>query len=817
MFPRGPLMFRLCAGIAAVCVWVIGARIDASSPTVESVVPAIGQRGTTFTITLGGGRFKGPCDLLFQGPGLTCRKVEVLSENEARVELTAAPGCPLGAHPFRLRTSGGLSELRLVHVGRFPVVSESDLKGPRTGAMNTTIAGVLDSGEVDAFDVDLEKGARFSAEVEAIRLGGELTDTVLTVIGPDKRELARVDDTPITRQDPFVSFIAPAAGKYTIQVRESAYGGGPTATYALHLGDFPRPIAVFPAGAQAGKNATFQLIGTDDRATPFTTMVAEDAGPWWGTYWDERGRVAPTPTALRVRPYPGFDEGTAPRPWPVAFHGSIGRPDERDTWQVVAKRGDRLQVEVFAERVGSKLDSVLEVRDPEGRLVARNDDDESHDSRLVFTATRDAAYRLGLADKRREGGDGFHYRVEVEAPRPAVVLFFPTPARKSALNQVLAVPRGNRVMAYLGVRRDHCEGDVWVRIKGLPEGVRCDLADIPADTYLTPIMVEAAAETPLGATLLDLEAEITTKDGPVHGGFAQVVDLVPGPGESSYRTIRVDKLALVVTDEVPYRVTLDPPAAPLVRDGALNLTAHVERGSGYDEAVEVSFPYLPPGVEMEGPALVPAGESKAVLTLFCRPDADPVRWRLAAKARPAPPRRDRREMTMALQAQIGASGRRRGPLEGVVDVGSPFVTLQLAPAAFSGRFAATIAEQGKTANVTCELSADTKLTTTMTATLEGLPPRAEAATVEVTPGTRRIVFPVQVGPTTPLGEFDTLICRLECLVDGQTVVHRVGRTGLFKVAPPGGLVTDAQGKALSPLDALRRRQETNTPKSPNRP
>ena len=117
---------------------------------------------------------------------------------------------------------------------------------------NTTVSGVIESGDVDSVVVTLRKGQRLSAEVEAIRLGGEMTDVVLIVIGPDGRPILQVDDTPTTRQDPFVSLVAPVDGLYVLQVRDTAFGGGPSSTYALHVGDYPRPKGIFPPGGQDG-------------------------------------------------------------------------------------------------------------------------------------------------------------------------------------------------------------------------------------------------------------------------------------------------------------------------------------------------------------------------------------------------------------------------------------------------------------------------------------------------------------------------------------------------------------------------------------
>ena len=73
----------------------------------------------------------------------------------------------------------------------------------------------------------------------------------------------------------------------------------------------------------------------------------------------------------------------------------------------------------------------------------------------------------------------------------------------------------------------------------------------------------------------------------------------------------------------------------------------------------------------------------------------------------------------------------------------------------------------------------------MTATLEGLPARAKAEPVEVRPGTRRFEFQVSVAATSPTGEHDALVCRLDGQVQGRAVVYRVGRGGVLKVNPPG--------------------------------
>jgi hypothetical protein len=337
--------------IGWLCACLVASTAAASAPpTLESVIPAVGHLGAEFTVVLSGGHLKEAKGLLIYNSGLTCTKLEVVSDGEVRATLRSAPNGRPGAYAFRLRTPAGLSELKLVHVSPFEVVVESEPNDDPRGApgipLNTTVAGVIDSGDVDCVAVGLRKGQRLAAEVQAVRLGGEMTDTVLTVFGPDHRQLAFVDDTPSTRQDPFTSIVAPADGTYTVLVRDAGFGGGPTSTYALHVGDFPRPTGVFPPGGQAGKEARLRLLGLGNGPAIQTFQLPESAGPWWDYFPALSGRAAPTASILRVRPYACVEdadatetalpvpEKTAILDWPVAFHGTIGGRGDVDAFAV---------------------------------------------------------------------------------------------------------------------------------------------------------------------------------------------------------------------------------------------------------------------------------------------------------------------------------------------------------------------------------------------------------------------------------------------------------------------------------------------------
>ena len=75
-------------------------------------------------------------------------------------------------------------------------------------------------------------------------------------------------------------------------------------------------------------------------------------------------------------------------------NGRIARPGEVDAWPVLLKKGETVDLEVRAGRLGSPLDSVLTVVDDTGKELAQNDDvgGAVSDSRLSFAAPADGTF-----------------------------------------------------------------------------------------------------------------------------------------------------------------------------------------------------------------------------------------------------------------------------------------------------------------------------------------------------------------------------------------------------------------------------------------
>jgi hypothetical protein len=114
---------------------------------------------------------------------------------------------------------------------------------------------------------------------------------------------------------------------------------------------------------------------------------------------------------------------------PVTINGRIFPRENVDVWSFEARRGQTISCEVYAARLGSPLDSRLEVRDPQGRRIAENDDTFSKDSFIRFTAPVDGKYQVRIHDIEFRGGPAFVYRLTLTAD-PWVDYIYPLGGRR---------------------------------------------------------------------------------------------------------------------------------------------------------------------------------------------------------------------------------------------------------------------------------------------------------------------------------------------------------------------------------------------------
>jgi len=783
--------------------------VEAAFPKLAVVLPRGVERGGDREVIFRGERLGDTAEVLFYGAdGIAVKALEPIDAQSFKAILTVPATCPPGEQFVQVRTRSGISEYRTLWIGALPVVDEKEPNNSPAEAqpvpLGTTVHGVVENEDLDCFAVDLEKGGRLSVEIEGLRLGSHRFDPFIAIVDPAGREVVAVDDSPTVFQDGILGLVAPEAGRYVVQVREASYGGDANSRYRLHVGAFPRPTAVYPAGGKAGEKVPVNFLG--DAAGPLAQEITVPAGPVGDDTLvfatDARGmspsglpfRVSPLGNTLEQEPNDEVAVATS-GDTALAFNGIIEKPGDVDHFRFTAKKGQSFQVECLARRLRSGLDPVVHVQRADGKNVAGNDDSRGLDAAFRFDVPEDGDYVLRVTDHLRRGRPDFVYRVELLPPTPSLSLSIPRIDRYSQTRQAVFVPRGNRYAVLVNVNRQGFDGDLVLDGSTLPPGITMTAPPIKAGKTQVPVVFEAAADAPLAGTLIAFEARQVTEQDPegkngVRGRFENAADLVLGdPNNAVHYSGRVDKLAAAVVEEVPFHVEIVQPKAPLVRRGTMDLKVIVKRGETFTEPVTVEFPFRSPGVSANPNLTIPGDKSEGIYQLNASDKAELGQWPVYVLA--------------------------AGEVGGTAWVASPPATLEIAEPYTEAKLARSSCEQGTAGQIACTLTQVRPFDGEATARLLGLPPHTTAPELKFAKDATQLVFEVATTDKSPPGNHKSVFVEVVTPVNGEIVRMSGGGTEL-QIAPPAPATAQAAapaqpaGKPLSRLDKLRQQAAAST-------
>jgi hypothetical protein len=770
----------------------------AASPQLTSVMPRGAQRGTDLDVTFSGARLDDAQEVLFYAPGITVKELKAESPQKVKIHFAIAPDATLGEHTLRLRTSTGISELRTFWVGALPVVEEKepndDIKTAQKIELNTTVAGVIKTEDVDYFAVEVKKGQRLTAEVEGMRLGETMFDPYVAILTGKKVELARSDDTALLRQDPIASIIVPEDGKYIIELHESSYGGSDNSHYRLHVGTFPRPTLAFPMGGPAGSDLSVKLLGDASGAMAESIHLPADASELFSYFPQQNGQIAPSPVKMRVSKFPNILE-KEPNNWvdtatvvdvapPFACNGVIESAGDADFFKFKAKKDQPLDINVYARRLGSPLDSVVHVFDMKGAAPVGDDDKEGPDSYVRFTAPADGDYCLRVIDQLNQGGPDYAYRVEVTPVSPSLEMAIPLVAPNSQERQTISIPRGGRMATLLRATRNDFGGPIKISASQLPKGVTCADAMVDPNLDTVPVVFEAAADAPVAASLCDLTGASPDPNVKFTSEFKQLADLIVYGNQVAYYTARVNKLAVAVTNEAPFKLKIVQPKVPLVQSGSMQLKVVAERNADFKGPIQLAMVFNPPGVG-SGPITIAENATEALIPLNASGDAKIGKWGIV--------------------------------VNGVADVNGPLwsstqlAQLEIAPPIVNGKIEMTATEQGKPAQVLCNLDPKTPFDGIAKVQLLGLPPNCTTTEKQITAKDEKVLFDVSTTEKSPTGQHNSLFCVITVMKDGEPITQTIAGGGVLRIdkpsATPSAVAKTTPSKGpVSRLEKLRQEQ-----------
>jgi hypothetical protein len=292
--------------------------------------------------------------------------------------------------------------------------------------------------------------------------------------------------------------------------------------------------------------------------------------------------------------------------------------------------------------------------------------------------------------------------------------------------------------------------------------------------------------------------------GDVRGGFQQIVDLVNGPADALYTGIATDRLAVAITEPLPYSIELDEPSNPLSVDGTLELKVRVQRQPGFGSPIELRIPLLPEFVDAPAKVRVEPNQTEATITLTADERCYPQSWPLVVEAKIGSGRSE------SSTEQIGAIDRMpvAVPLT-APPVCSSLRNLKIISSPARGSVQPVAAECGQTITIPFRFDIDPEFAGELVAQLEGLPNRVTAKPISMGKDQRSVEFELQVSSDAPIGTFENLSVRLSGNRMDQSVSYSVSRKTVLVIAPLGKSYKDASGRPLSPLEALR--QTRNRP------
>ncbi len=574
-----------------IAAWIAcaDARAQTSYPMTLYVDPIAVSRGQSVDITVfGRENFSGAWKLLSEGPGLRgeIQNVENAQPStkargggggrraataQVRARLHVAPDAPLGPRELRVATPQGVSSVGLVVVVDGPVVTETldaDIANDRPTSAHMLSLPCVVSGriakpeDVDWYAVELTKGQRVGFEIWGNRLENKIhdlqthLDPILSLHDGTGRELAAADNNHYA--DPLLTFQAPAAGTYYLQVRDTTYAGNPAWAYALLAATGPITTSAYPLAVNPGRTALLELHGPGiNPASKVSLAVAPDLSPGPHLFSLSQSSPGSLPSPLVVTPLPVTLESTAapaartpssPITLPVALCGRLGERGESDGYKFSARKDAIYTFEAVARRAGSECDPVLRLLDSKGAVVTEVDDSPGlgKDARIEWKAPSDGIYTVEIVDLHARGGEALPYVILAEQATPD----FSVTCDPDMIN----VGPGGRVPLFVRLaRRQGFSGAVRLDFQELPPGVTASPLVIPPSMTEGVMVIEAAPDVRRESLLLTLKATGQAAGGPIVRTASPLEEIyLPGGGRGHFP---VRTLALAVTD--PSDITVE--------------------------------------------------------------------------------------------------------------------------------------------------------------------------------------------------------------------------------------------------------------------
>ena len=635
------LLSGLAAALALSAASALGADEPIIPPTISKVWPVGMERGTTAQFNLEGRNLGGARAVIFDARGITARITSVTDVPEkitgpragvdlgaqvplgkkqtAQLEVVVAKDVEPGVHKFRIQTSLGTSGIAVLDVGSLPEIQESP-KDPNSGGqpqsvkLPATLVGTVSiPGDADRYEFEGKAGEELVFQVVASPLGSEL-QSLLVLRNAAGQVLAQAGENANT-PDAVLTYTLEQDGKYTLTLSDREKGGGMDHFYRVNAGALPYVSAVFPLGVRAGQASPVSVQGLNLGSVHQVKIQPPPRADGWTTtplvvktsegepINEVKLAVGDEPEIAAQGPNHSIANAQAVTV-PVTINGRLGgsaapgSPAE-DYFRFHADQGERLTIEVAAARLGSALDSVIEILDSQGNPIPR----------ATLRCLNQTTTTLADRDSR---GQGIRL-VSTSGLREGDYLMI-----GDELDQISNIP-------------DQPDADVSLKgIGGLREaflGTSPDVHAVNTPVYKAQIL-PAGAEFPANGLPVFHLTWRNDDGGPGYGPDSRLDFVAPRAGDyilhlKDVRGLSGPRFTYRLSLNRPrpnFNLAADPENPNVPRGGSVPVKISADRLQGYDGPVRVEVKGLPAGITAR-PAEIPAGQDSTVVVLEAAADA----------------------------------------------------------------------------------------------------------------------------------------------------------------------------------------------------
>ncbi len=428
---RRQLRPRVCLtfALALAALVVPGVRIPGPSNGRATAAPRITEisprglqvGGATRLIIRGEELDNGPVHLIVGHLAPVVGHLHKRSADRLELDVQLPPSIAPNIYPLRLATDKGVSNPVLVGVD---ALVQQTFDGSPPSVFPVALTGELSGQQVHRIPLTGAQGEPLVVDIEGRRIGSQLRP-VLRLYAPDGQQVAWSHPRHSINGDARFATVLPETGTYHIELHDRLYEGPEPGFFRLKIGPLRFADRVFPVAVT--------WSGTVRPWYVFSNLQPSQAGLLPPSLFGQRVAYVPWPSdghlytggqPFLLRAAPGYQELVEPendaqdRPIgrvPLGISGRISERGDVDQFLVSVREGSKIRCEVFSHRLGTPLDTVLEVDSADGKQLAKNDDqprtvDPAVDVDVPAGVTQ---IRLRVACLVPQGGPDAIYRLTI--------------------------------------------------------------------------------------------------------------------------------------------------------------------------------------------------------------------------------------------------------------------------------------------------------------------------------------------------------------------------------------------------------------------